>query len=152
MVPQTFCVQKGVIGNLYSATKALIVDEGLNAVLYDSDSHDVVHTFYAFPTGTTDDHFGGSSFSARRTRLIVECEYNGSTCYYPITLPGLNPDSSRGVLERNKVYTITNLTLTRPGSPDPDTPGDQVSSIQTCTFNITVQPWINGQTYTETFS
>ena len=149
--PRGFVVQKGVIANLSAAEKALLVDEGLNAVLYDGQSYDTVHTFYAYPNGVLNDEFGGSTFHARRTRLVVECEYNGNTCYYPITLPGVQ-NNSRGVLERNKVYRITTLTLTRPGSPDPDVPDDQVSSIQTCTFSVTAEPWSSGHTYTETFS
>ncbi len=151
-VPGSFVVEKGVIGNLSAAYKALLVDEGLNQVLYDNDSYNVVHTFYAYPNGVTDDEFGGDSFHARRTRLVVECEYNGAVCYYPITLPGLEPGNYRGTLERNKVYHITNLTLTRPGAPDPDVPTGEVSSIQTCTFSISAEPWSTGHTYTETFS
>ena len=150
-IPSSFIVQKGVIANLSAAEKALLVDEGLNSVLYDGQSYETVHTFYAYPNGVPTDEFGGNTFHARRTRLVVECEYNGNTCYYPITLPGVQ-NNNRGPLERNKVYRITTLTLTRPGSPNPDEPDDQVSSIQTCTFSVTVEPWSTGHTYTETFS
>lgn len=150
-VPSSFCVQMGVIGNLNAAGKALLVDENLNTTLMDGDYDATVHTFYAYPNGVTDDEFGGSSFEARRTRLIVECEYNGKTCYYPITLPGIK-DGNRGVLERNKVYRITELTLRRPGSPYPDVPGEEVSSVQSCSFTIQVENWSTGHTYTETFS
>ena len=149
-IPSSFCVQMGVIGNLNAAGKALLVDENLNSTLLDGDYDTTVHTFYAYPNGVTDDEFGGDSFEARRTRLIVECEYNGRACYYPITLPGIN-DGSRGVLERNKVYRITQLTLKRPGSPYRDVPGEEVSSIQTCSFTIQVDNWSTGHTYTEAF-
>ncbi len=150
-VPSSFCVQKGVIGNLDAAGKALLVDEGLNETLYDETAYTTAHTFYAYPNGVTNDVFGGDGFGARRTRLIVECEYNGSTCYYPITLPGID-GGSRGVLERNKVYRITQLTLLRPGAPDPDVPDGEVSSLQTCTFTIQADSWSTGHSYTETFN
>ncbi|MBR5906367.1 MAG: hypothetical protein IKZ51_07965 [Bacteroidales bacterium] len=150
-IPSSFCVQMGVIGNLNAAGKALLVDENLNSTLMDGDSDATVHTFYAYPNGVTDDEFGGTSFDARRTRLIVECEYNGKTCYYPITLPGIK-DGSRGVLERNKVYRITELILKRPGSPKADVPGEEVSSVQSCTFTIQVDNWSTGHSYTETFN
>lgn len=150
-VPSNFCVQKGVIGNLNAAGKALLVDEGLNETLYDGTTYSTAHTFYAYPNGVTSDSFGGDSFNPRRTRLIVECEYNGSPCYYPITLPGV-VEGSRGVLERNKVYRITQLTLLRPGAPNPDEPEGEVSSLQTCTFTIQADSWNMGHSYTETFS
>lgn len=149
--PSSFSVQMGVIGNLSAAGKALLVDENLSSTLFDGDYHSTVHTFYAFPNGVTEDKFGGTSFSARRTRLIVECEYNGKTCYYPITLPGIK-DGSRGALERNKVYRITELILKRPGSPYPDVPGEEVSSVQSCSFTIQVDNWSTGHSYTETFN
>lgn len=147
----SFSVQKGVIGNLPATAKALLVDEGLNETLYDNDSHNVTHTFYTYPNSVTSDTQGGDTFTPRRTRLIVECQYNGQTCYYPITLPGM-VNNNRGVLERNKIYRITTLTLTRPGAPNPDVPSGEVSSLQTCTFNISVEPWSSGHSITESFS
>ena len=147
----SFIVQKGVVGNLDAAAKALLVDDNLNEILLDGDSYEETHTFYAFPNSVTSDYFGGPDFLPRRTRLVVECEYNGQTCYYPITLPGL-VNNSRGTLERNKIYRITTLTLTRPGAPNPDIPTGEVSSLQTCSFSISVESWNGGHTYTETFS
>lgn len=149
-VPGSFCVQNGVIGELPDNASSLIVDSGLNYTLNEGGTYNVTHTFYAYPNGSTSEITGGQNFTPRRTRLIVQCEYNGQTCYYPVTLPGI-VSGSRGSLERNKVYHINTLTLTRPGSGDPDQPTGEVSSVQDCTFNITVESWSSGHDYNETF-
>ena len=149
-VPDYFCVQKGVIGDITEEMEELVVDSGINYTLNEGGIYNVSHTFYALPNGVTTDTNGGTSFSPRRTRLIVQCEYNGQTCYYPVTLPGI-VGGERGSLERNKVYRITALTLKRPGSGDPDVPSGQVSSVQDCNFNITVDSWSTGHEYNESF-
>lgn len=151
IIGDSYNVQMGIIGNLDASLKAKIVDDGLDITLFDGDDHTATHTFYAYPNGATDDAFGGENFSPRRTRLVLECLYNGALCYYPITLPA-ESGSGRGTLDRNTVYHISSLILTRPGSPDPDVPADEVSSIQNCTFNITCSPWDGNVSYTETFN
>ena len=62
--------------------------------------------------------------------LVRMAQIDGKTCYYPITLPPLKP---------NHIYTINNLTLTRPGTDSPDMT-DPLSSMS---FNLQVQPWSN---------
>ena len=88
------------------------------------------HRFYAYPnpTSTSPDPEGGDTWSPRHTRLVLKTTLGTDIYYYPITLP---------ILEPNKSYEINNLTITRPGSSDPDIP----VSINDCTFSITVLPW-----------
>lgn len=150
VVPDFFCVEKGVIGDITEEMEELVVDSGINYTLNEGGIYNVKHTFYALPNGVTNDTNGGVNFSPRRTRLVVECEYNGQTCYYPVTLPGI-VNGSRGTLERNKVYHITALTLKRPGSGNPDVASEEVSSVQDCNFNITVDSWDAGHDYNESF-
>lgn len=88
--------------------------------------------FYVYPNSTTLDS-QTSPFSARLTRLVVETELGGSTYYYPITISNI---------ECNKKYTVTNLTITRPGSIDPDVP----MTSGECTFSISVSDWEEGTT------
>ena len=61
-----------------------------------------------------------------------------SHLYYPVVL-------DNAVLERNKTYTV-GLTITGPGSSDPDKPVDKGSIAVT----ISVSGWTAGATYDET--
>lgn len=82
---------------------------------------------YVYPNTTADESFA-IEFGPRKTRLVAEFTIDGRTCYYPVTFDRL---------EANKTYTINNLTLTRPGSDDPDSR----ISVEDCSFNITVEDW-----------
>lgn len=68
---------------------------------------------YFFPnnTTTTDRNGWSTSKTARFTRLVVEAYVRGERYFYPINLNGA---------KRNTAYDL-NLTITRPGSLDPDT-------------------------------
>ena len=89
------------------------------------------YTFYPYPNPSESDASGGN-WSSRHTKLVVEASIGGAICYYPIVLP---------VLQRNKTYTITELTVTMPGSDNPDIPIDKGS----LNFNILVEDWETGQ-------
>ena len=91
------------------------------------NAYETTHTFFCYPNPTTDDS-SDSTWCARHTRLVVKAIIGDDTYYYPITLP---------VLEYNKSYEIENLTLTRPGSDNPDVP----VTFQDCTFDINIKPW-----------
>ena len=54
----------------------------------------------------------GSEFGSPVTRLVIEGKLRGTTYYYPIDLPGLEAD----------VQYRMDVTLTRTGTTDPDTP------------------------------
>ena len=63
--------------------------------------------FYCYPNPSD-----GSSFGSPVTRLVIEGKLRGTTYYYPIDLPGLEAD----------VQYRMDVTLTRAGTTDPDTP------------------------------
>ena len=63
--------------------------------------------FYCYPNPSD-----GSEFGRPATRLVLEGRLRGITYYYPIDLPGL---------EANRQYRL-DVTLTRAGTTDPDTP------------------------------
>lgn len=111
---------------LYDAPKA--------SVKYGS-TYSSPHHFYCYPNHTSTDANGGT-WTARKTRLVVEATLGGETCYYPVTLAGV---------DQNTAYTVT-LTVTRPGSPSPDIP----VSTEEATFTVNVKDWIDGADYTET--
>ena len=63
--------------------------------------------FYCYPNPSD-----GSEFGSPVTRLVIEGKLRGTTYYYPIDLPGLEAD----------VQYRMDVTLTRAGTTDPDTP------------------------------
>ena len=78
----------------------------------------------------TEENAEGSSGTSLLTKLVVEASLDGHTCYYTISLPGL---------QSNKTYTISSLKITRPGSDNPD---EEITSGE-CPFSIEVEDWIN---------
>ena len=63
--------------------------------------------FYGYPNPSD-----GTQFGSPVTRLVIEGKLRGVTYYYPIDLPGLEAD----------VQYRLDVTLTRAGTTDPDTP------------------------------
>ena len=63
--------------------------------------------FYCYPNPSD-----GTQFGRPVTRLVIEGKLRGVTYYYPIDLPGLEAD----------VQYAMDVTLTRAGTTDPDTP------------------------------
>lgn len=95
------------------------------------------HLFYCYPNATSTDVNGwATSFTARKTRLVVAATISGTKYYYPVTI---------STPERNKAYTVE-LTITGLGSTDPDQP----VSKGAITASVTVKDWVAGATYEET--
>ena len=141
--PSVWNCKMGVLADPVE-NQTLLLDSGYDEVLPQAGApHSTAHTFYVYPNPTTLDETG-DTWSPRKTRLVVECEYNGRSCYYPITI-------RTDTIERNKVYTISSLTLKRPGSVSPERTGPEVSSDVDCTFSITVSNWETVDPYTEEF-
>lgn len=88
----------------------------VNAAVSDN-VYSAAHTFYAYPNGT-----------ATPTRLVIKATLGNTTYYYPVDL---------GELQSNKVYTVTNIEITRPGSDSEDKP--VVSSEMS--FSVKVAGW-----------
>lgn len=141
--PTLWNIQKGVLDNpLQNA--ALLLQQNLDIALpQGGPAHDTAYTFYVYPNPTTQDSTD-DTWCPRKTRLVLECDYNGRTCYYPLTI-------RTDTIQRNKVYTISALTLKHPGSVNPDKSGPEVSSDVSCTFTVTVSSWEDVNPYTEEF-
>lgn len=105
-----------------------LVYESYAKTMADGESDGVKHYFYAAPNSVTDDVQGAVPFTARHTRLVIEATMDGQPCYYPITLP---------VMERNHCYEIGGLTITGPGSDNPDI----LQSRVPVSFSISVNAW-----------
>lgn len=93
------------------------------------ETYSVPHYLYSYANPTEQDAVG-STWSPRRTRLVVEAKIGDRLYYYPVTLP---------ILKQNTEYRV-NLTVTQPGSSDPDTPYTEYSASAT----IEVVEWADG--------
>ena len=101
-------------------------DDKVNSLLHDSvnksvdngASYPTQHAFYSYPNDAT----------SKTTRLVIETTLGTTKYYYPINLPAM---------ESNKSYEIAEVTITRPGSDDPDVP----VSFEDATFSINVIDW-----------
>ena len=95
------------------------------------------YLLYCYPNSTTTDATGwASSFTARKTRLVVTATISGTKYYYPIVIDAPT---------RNTAYTVE-LTITGLGSTDPDKPVVKGS----INASVTVQGWSAGAVYEET--
>ena len=95
------------------------------------------YLLYCYPNSTTTDATGwASSFTARKTRLVVTATISGTKYYYPVVIDAP---------QRNTAYTVE-LTITGLGSTDPDKPVEKgtISAI------VSVQGWASGAVYEET--
>lgn len=93
------------------------------------ESYSVPHYLYSYANPTEQDT-SSETWCARRTRLVVEAKIGDNLYYYPVTLP---------ILKQNTEYLV-NLTVTQPGSTDPDIPYTEYSAAAT----IEVVEWADG--------
>ena len=96
---------------------SLLYDAPASAVA-NGQSYTPVHTFYGYP----------NDLSVNTTRLVIETTLGTTKYYYPINLPAM---------ESNKSYEIEEVTITRPGSDDPNVP----VSFADASFSINVIDW-----------
>ena len=95
----------------------LLYDAPASAVA-NGQSYIPVHTFYGYP----------NDLSVNTTRLVIETTLGTTKYYYPINLPAM---------ESNKSYEIEEVTITRPGSDNPNEP----VSFADASFSINVIDW-----------
>lgn len=113
-----------------SAKKKLISDDLSTAVTIENGASSTKkYTYYAYPNNCS--HSTSKTFSQRATLLVVEAKLDGETYYYPLKFDSL---------ESNKRYTVTNLTIHRPGSKTPYVP----VLFSTASAAITVAAWGEG--------
>ena len=103
--------------------KALTQDTGMTA----EAPHSTTHSFYCYPNSCTDDSTA-AEWAPRHTRLVIDTTLG----YYTIKLP---------VLERNKIYTVKKLNITKKGSANP---WEDITTYN-ATFKITVAKWVDGE-------
>lgn len=95
------------------------------------------YLFYTYQNNCTAEGSGWvTTFSARKTRLVITATIGGTKYYYPVSIN--NP-------QRNTAHTVE-LTITGLGSTDPDILVEKGA----ITATVTVDPWQNGEIYNAT--
>ena len=99
-------------------------------VAYDA-TYGAVHSLYAMPNPHAP--LIGGVWTPRRSLLVVRATIAGAAMSYPIVLP---------VLESNKSYEISLLSISRPGNPDSDNDGQErpIMGIEEG-FQVSVTDW-----------
>jgi hypothetical protein len=118
--------------------EGLLAERGIDATLTADTPHVQEHSFYFYPNPlpeTLDTRSG--TWSRRHTRLVIEAQIGGRTCYYPVTLPAS---------QRNRTYLIEEAVIRKPGSLDPEM--DEPGAIDV-TFSTTTDDWSPAFTVTE---
>ncbi|MBO6247338.1 MAG: hypothetical protein J6N54_00835 [Bacteroidales bacterium] len=107
--------------------------EGTEGLLYAPDTDNLPHRWdgrvllYMYPNSSP----VLSGENDRTTKLIIETEWNGTTYWYPFSIPDVQP---------NTAYTFSRITLCRLGNLDPDEPLDVTQAM----FELEVVDWENG--------
>ena len=125
-----------VIASAGNATCADLTFNGTGFSVVRGSSAAPDYKFYSFPNGSSSTATGASATEGP-VRLVVTASFDGRTYYDPGTIPGVARNTSYDVL----------LTITGPGSDDPNTPVDKGNISAT----IVVSPWTSGgEAYEET--
>ena len=126
-------------GTTYLASCPTLTFKSVGSSVANGGSHTPTtpYLFYTYQNPTTGDSSGwATTFSARKTRLVVAATIAGTKYYYPVTID---------TPARNTAYTVE-LTITGLGSTDPDKPVEKGS----ITASVTVEGWATGAVYNET--
>ena len=126
-------------GSTYTASAAGLTYSKAGSNISNGSTYSAGMRFYAYPNPSTAKPDGfHASFAAQRTVLTIAASFKGKTYYYPVVLSNTPA--------RNTTYDVK-VTITGAGSDDPVKPVDNGS----LKAEITVQQWLDGTTYTETF-
>lgn len=126
-------------GTTYTATAAGLTYADIDQAVANGGNYSSVKYFYGYPNVATAEPNGFvDPFAAQRSVLVIVGTFNSKTYYYPVVL--------NNGLARNTSYEVE-ATITGAGSDDPNKPV-QSGSIS---VTITVENWLDGTSYTETF-
>ena len=126
-------------GSTYLASHPTLTFKSVESSVASGASHTPTtpYLFYTFPNSTSNDVTGwATSFTARKTRLVVAATIGGKKYYYPVVID---------TPSRNNAYTVE-LTITGLGSTEPDKPVEK----GTINASVTVEGWATGSIYNET--
>lgn len=92
---------------------ALLGERSINAVITPEKPYTVPLSFYAFPNPVPigEDRHQLDPWTYRCTRLVIEATLGSETLYYQVNVPAM---------ERNHVYSASNIVIRGRGSSDPE--------------------------------
>lgn len=128
-------------GTTYTASIPDMTYRNINQTVTNGATHSptIPYLMYCYQNYSTKEPNGFSStFVPQRTVLVVYAGYGGNYWYYPVVL-------NSGTIDPNTAYTV-DLTITGPGSDDPNIPVLKGSLEST----IDIAPWNPGDIYNET--
>ena len=101
---------------------ALLGDRDINAVITQDSPHTSTHSFYVFPnvTAIADDDHQMDVWTRRCTRIVIEATLGDEAVYYRIDVPSM---------ERNHIYTATDVVIHGKGSSDPEVPDSDADPL-----------------------
>ena len=128
-----------------SGAPAVIEDTGLNTTVNaggaTTGTAAVNRTWFTCPNSASDSAAGQeSTWSPRRTRLVMHATVGGEDTYYTFDLPSL---------ARNHSYNITSITVTMKGKDNDN--NDEKTSSGALNMDITVNPWTGEDDITYTY-
>lgn len=122
-----------------SSQDGLIYDKINDVAVTEDKSYTTDHCFYGY-ISDLDTYNTDETWEPGGTRLVIEAEFDGKTCYYAIKLNGLN-GTARQTDIRNKEFIFKKITITKPGSEHPYSPLAEENAV---TVSVTVQEWQPG--------
>lgn len=106
--------------------------EAVEVFIPDEGSHEVQHTFYAYPNCTVIDSHDTELYCARFTRLVLDTDAG----FYHLDIPDLLGNNS---------YIFKSVTITGEGSSGPETDDGKSS----CGIEFIVEGWRSGESIIE---
>ena len=136
-------------GSSYTAAASDLTYKNIGLTLAAGAESNTKYRFYCYQNEATTAPAGfTSTYSGEYTTLVVVATVDGTLCYYPVVLDPTAMGTTYSV-ERNRAYTV-GLTISGPGSPDPNDPDGRIETTQSASFTISVADWKSGASYTET--
>ncbi len=136
-------------GSSYAAAASDLTYKDIGLTLASGAESSTRYRFYCYQNEATTVPAGfTSTYSGEYTTLVVVATVDGTLCYYPVVLDPSAMGTTYSV-ERNKAYTV-GLTISGPGSPDPNDPISRIETNASATFTVSVKDWMDGASYTET--
>ena len=135
-------------GSSYTAAASDLTYRNIGLTLASGAESNTRYRFYCYQNEATTAPAGfTSTYSGEYTTLVVVATVDGTLCYYPVVLDPSVMGTTYSV-ERNRAYTV-GLTISGPGSPDPNDPDGRIETTQSASFTISVADWKSGASYTE---
>lgn len=125
-------------GHTSNSHDALLYDEIDNADVTENTPYTTKHIFYGY-ISALNEYYTTEEWKPSGTRLIIEAEFDGKTCYYAVRVNGADGSEPMSDI-RNKHFIFDRITITKPGSDQPYSALPEETGI---TVSVSIAPWEN---------